>query len=362
MNKVVFILMALLLLALPLVPACDDDDDKTETASTITPTDESPSQPMLDKEFTLKLTHIAPEGTERYAIAEKFAELVKDYTRGRVEIEIYPNAMLYSAITEWDATVTGAADMYLNMCYFSIANVPWFSVLFLIGMWEDEEHADRFVRSPEVNALLDTDVQEKGLKHLGLLHSSIWGVQFNSKHEVKQWKDMGDLRNAQRPASPILHTDAYAGHTPVEVPQAEMFTALSTGVVDEIGVGVSLAHALKIWELGADHAFEVLIGPNALMLETNLDTWNELPVDIQDIITDEVMPELVQFSYDYMQVDYDRVTAALKAELDTWNRVTPEDNAEMWAWAQDHKSVIGIKDIAGQWLVDYIEDIRPSND
>jgi len=346
MKTIWILLLSALLLFLPLV-ACGGDNDNEKSEG---------------KTYKLKMTHIAPETEIRGILAKRFAELVNERTNGRVEIEIYPNAMLYSAATEWDATVAGAVDMFFNITFFHIGSIPKFSIFYLNGMYESEEHIDRVARDAQIYGILNADLEAKGLHLLCLPHNQFWGHLFNSKHETKTWKSMSDLRYGTRPGSPKLHTDVWSGHTMVEVPQEEMFTAFSSGMIDQISVTASLAVSMRLWELGAKHGFETGAGMQAMMMVINLDTWNDLPADIQSIISDEVCPEIMDLSYDMMIDSHEANVATLKEHFKTWNRETPEEAAEMWAWAQDHPVVKGMKQQAGQELVERIESLRPSMD
>jgi len=313
-----------------------------------------------ETEFTLRLTHITPPESPLGLIAQEFADLVDEYTDGRVEVEVYPSGILYRAGTQWEATVTGAVDLVLMSSYFALGELPYLSILYLLGMYEDYEHADLVTRSPELNARVAADLEAKGIHHLGMPNYTFLSAYVNTVKEITVRKDMAGLRLGLRTGSSILHTDDYAEVVIVEVAPAELLTSLSTGVIDIYTVNPSVAVSEMVWEYGAEHAWIGAGGCMNMMLSMNLDSWNDLPADIQDIITDEVMPEIMDLSYQLMVDEEDSAIETLSQHLQSVNFETVEDRATMWEWAQDHPVVIGMKTVAGSELVQLIEDLRPS--
>ena len=315
-----------------------------------------------ETEFTLRLTHITPPESPLGQIAQEFADLVNEETDGRVEVEVYPNGILYSAGTQWEATVTGAVDLVLMSSYFALGELSYLSILYLLGMYEDYEHVDLITRSPELNARVAADLEAKGIHHLGMPNYTFLSAYFNSVKEITVRKDMAGLRFGLRTGSPTLHTDDYAEVVTVEVAPAELLTSLSTGVIDIYTANPSVAVSQMVWEYGAEHAWIGAGGCMNMMLAMNLESWNDLPADIQGIITNEVMPEIMDLSYQIMVDEEDSAIETLSQQLQSVNFETEDDRVAMWEWAQDHPVVMGMKAQAGPEIVQLIEDLRPSLD
>ena len=354
MKKIAILLIALLLVTLPLLAACSSDDD-TDTQSSGTET-------TAKKEFTLKLAHSATEDSERGKMAQLFADLVKEKTNGRVEVKIYPNGMLYGVLTEWDALATGAIDVNIVSATFRLGQAPWSMITIQHEFWENIEHAHNWVVSPEANALWNDSTEPKGVHHLGMLDQTFYLYYFNSKREVKTYQSHDGLRFAARPGMSISYLQKYMGVVNVEVPQEEMFTALATGLVDSIAITPSLGVTSSVWDFGAKHVFKMPFGPACALLQMNLDKWNKLPADIQDIINNEVMPELVDFAYELMVEGEKADEATVRERVDTFNTATPEDRAALVEASIANDSMHqAVQKMAGPEIVELIESLKPSN-
>jgi C4-dicarboxylate-binding protein DctP len=312
-------------------------------------------------EFTLKLSHTAPVTDTLALQAQKFADLVEEYTGGRVKVDVYPNAMLFTSQTEWEAVATGAVDIVPRYSWYMTTTLPYMLVMALSDIWEGYEHALAFYTSPELTAKITSDLEPLGIHYLGSVPAYMTAVWANSVHEVTTPTDMEGLRRAKGPGTADVPMDVYAGIITVEVPREDMTTALQTGVANLQTTYVNTAVATKIWEV-TPHGFVVLSGPMAGTFVMNLDTWDSLPADIQEIITNQVMPDVVQYGYDLMVDSEAQNIATLQANMETLNFESAEDRAALWDTMKDSSVVQGLLNAIGPDVLNIIEATRPSGD
>ncbi|WP_134684292.1 DctP family TRAP transporter solute-binding subunit [Brevibacillus migulae] len=68
-------------------------------------------QEGLGERIIIKFSHVVAENTPKGLAAEKFAQLAYEKTDGRVEVQVYPNSILYSDHNEMDALMQNEIQM-----------------------------------------------------------------------------------------------------------------------------------------------------------------------------------------------------------------------------------------------------------
>ena len=85
----------------------------SSTATSATSTAESTAA-SSDEAVTLRLGHTQPTDHQVNITAERFAELVNEYSGGSVTVEVYPNSTFGSASEMNAAVQSGDLDLYVN--------------------------------------------------------------------------------------------------------------------------------------------------------------------------------------------------------------------------------------------------------
>ncbi len=137
------------------------------------------------------------------------------------------------------------------------------------------------------------------------------------------------------------------GGSPVSIPWPDAYTSLDKGVVD---AGMFASNQVVIYNLDevTDYIVPVYMVPTAMVAAINLDTWNSLPKDIQDLLMEEHMKTcgilndiFAGLVYEHLVTLADRgmeVISLPEAERDRWREaLTPyreSSLAEMGAFGQ----------------------------
>lgn len=101
-------------------------------------------------------------------------------------------------------------------------------------------------------------------------------------------KSLADLKGKKVNVITAFHRDVFKemGWIPVNVAIPELYEGLSRGVIDCIFMATAAVLPLKWNEVGKSHLY---FGDNTVIstpLAVNLDTWNRLPKDIQQVFMD----------------------------------------------------------------------------
>ncbi|MEG0440242.1 MAG: C4-dicarboxylate ABC transporter, partial [Solibacillus sp.] len=65
----------------------------------------------LDDQITINFSHVVAENTPKGLAADKFAQLVKEKSQGKINVQVYPNGILYNDENELAALKNGAIQM-----------------------------------------------------------------------------------------------------------------------------------------------------------------------------------------------------------------------------------------------------------
>ncbi|MFC1926447.1 TRAP transporter substrate-binding protein [Chloroflexota bacterium] len=355
MKKVAMFLTPLLVLSLLLgAVGCGGDEatPKPTAAPTAAPTATVPTMEPV----TWKLIHGYPETSLRGEIATKFEELMEEYTDGKIMVDVYHAGTLFSLSRSWEATVTGAVDVDLGVPYYAAQAVPWFTVFYMLGMWEGYDHMWNLITSDAFNAKMLADLEPNNVHPLGAVaNATLHGMA--TKVEVKTWRDLEGLKVPHRAGAPIIPDEIVKGYVIVEVTPGEELIAFQTGLVDVNNPAVETLVAMECWEW-ADYIYIEGGMADISIVNVNKDSWDAIPAYYQDIITDEVFPEVQLFSFNRMK-EKDATGVALLKENMNVNEATAADLAEKWAAMLELVETQGALTMFGAEVIQIVDDARP---
>jgi TRAP-type C4-dicarboxylate transport system substrate-binding protein len=175
-----------------------------------------------------------------------------------------------------------------------------------------------------------------------------------------------DLEGTKMGGVPTLHFYAEAaGATPVSANIADMYLNLQSGVMDsEIILGTS-AVGTKLYEVAPYWIVTKFFAPSSVhQITVNLDKWNELPPEIQDIFTElgreysARNAELAVQSYVAAQESWEAAGGEIielpRAELEKWAANIPGDYPKQQAKDANDKGLPGTEVVKA--YIEYAED------
>lgn len=281
-SRKCFLLAAfMLLLVVILTVSSGACSKKTETATTTT----TPVKPI-----TLVFTsHNSGTGFWRLNVIDPFFRELEKRTNGRVIIEEHWNGELVNLMDAYDALLKGSVDLAEYFPSMLAGRFPMDDIMPFTPF-------DTVVYRP------GRVVYELGQQFPQSLEpykdaKLLWREPGYSVGFVTTKKAVRDLAGSKgMKMAPVGEWSANIiealGWVPTSVPPEESTSALQTGVNDGTGISMYL-----LWEFGWGplvkymtvpiHCDEMLV--NCSM---NIDTWNKLPKDIQDIINDMLEPNV----------------------------------------------------------------------
>ncbi len=126
----------------------------------------APTAQAQQQTIVIKFSHVVAKEAPKGKAADRFAELVNQRLKGRVEVQVFHNSSLYKDREEIEALQLGAVQM---LAPSTAKLVPWFpqyQVFDLPYLFVDQDHAYRAMTDARVTAKLFPLL--KGRQMLGL--------------------------------------------------------------------------------------------------------------------------------------------------------------------------------------------------
>ena len=238
--------------------------------------------PAFAQGMTLKLAHGATADQAIGQAMQKFGQLVEQKSGGAAKVEVHLAGSLYNERTSLEAVVNGAID------FGGASNANWAAFTPTLMFMDlpyviNDEDAFRRVMHGAVGDEIRKRFEKDGFKLLMVLDNGGFRDIVNNKRQVRVPADLKGLK-FRTTASPVeIAMFRTWGAIPTAIDWAEVYNALSSGVVDGEFV-------MPTWLATAKH-YEVLkhatrnrsvIGIQTLAMRK--DRFDKLPPNIQTAI------------------------------------------------------------------------------
>ena len=234
------------------------------------------------KVITLKFAHQnPPKGRTTKKIIDAFIDQVRDVTKGKLKIVVYPAQSLIKSKEMVTGIENGIADMSWTPLGYFTGRFPLSTVTMLpfIALKDGEKN------SAALQELLDTvpAVQKefRSVKVL-LLHMSNGYHLATSKKPISNMADLKGMKIRIMGAYPIK-ASKLLGMSPLFMPMPAVYEAGEKGVLDGAALPWSAVTTFKLYEV-FPYWTDVDLWAANFMIFMNKDKWNSLPKDVQDAI------------------------------------------------------------------------------
>ena len=229
---------------------------------------------------TLTYSIFFPASHIQYKTAEKWAREVEKRANGRLKIRLFPGGTLTRADQVYDGVVNGISDIGMSCLAYTRGRFPLLEGIDLPLGYPDGLTASRIAMAMATKY----DPQELSDTHLLYMHGHGPGI-LASRRTVRTLQDLEDLKiRATGLSAKVVEA---LGGVPVAMSQPETYEALQKGVVDAT---LCPLETLKGWNQGEviDSVTDTsCIGyTTAMFVVINPVVWQELPDDLQTVMTD----------------------------------------------------------------------------
>ena len=194
-----------------------------------------------------KFSVTLPEKSHQGLGAARFAELVNQKTKGRIQVKVYYNAALGNDVQVTSSLQGGTIEFALPKTSTLTGMVKEFEILDFPFLFANEQEAEKVLDGAVGQKLLDK-LPAKGLVGLAYWENGFFNAT-NSKHPIQKWEDFQGLKFRAVQAKISQETVKALGANPVPLAVPELYTALETRTVDGQGTPSAVIAALKLNEV-----------------------------------------------------------------------------------------------------------------
>lgn len=220
--------------------------------------------------------------------AEKFADLVRKKTDGKINIKVYYGGQLFKGqqTSELQLMSLGAIDFAWGSTINWSPVIPQLNIFSLPFFVRNYERLDRLENSAVGDHLFDL-IEQKGVKPLAWAENGFRQVT-NSAHPIVTPHDLKGLK-IRVVGSPIF-IDIYRqlGADPVNMNWGDATTAFAQGVVDGQENPAGVLVPATIWEYHEYATFwNYLVDP--VIVGASMRVWQKFPPDIQKAVKEAAL-------------------------------------------------------------------------
>lgn len=255
--------------------------------------------------------------------AEKFAELVKEKTGGKIEVKVYPNEQLSGGNQGKGVEMlsSGAIDLsYHSNIIYSIMDEK-FGVISLPWLLPDYKTADEKLAGKGGEAINNL-LLEKGIVGLGFGENGFRQIT-NSKREIKSLADMAGLKIRIPGIKMYIALYKALGANPTAMNFSEVFTSLQQKAIDGQENPLDVIDSSKLYEV-QEYMSMWNYSYDAIILGINKAKFDSFSPEIQTAIR-EAATEACKYQ---VQLNRDKAEDQLQSFKDKGMKVyefTPED-------------------------------------
>jgi tripartite ATP-independent transporter DctP family solute receptor len=233
----------------------------------------------IGAEIMLRYAGDLPVGNHLTRGQDFFAERVKEISKGRIEIQVFPAGTLFTDKDYSKAVPSGAVDMAQTLMSRWSGIVPACNFTDIPLFFDNWSHAWRAYDS-EVGMVMRKGMEKAGVKVLFWMQDGTMSLA--SKRPVKTLQDFKGLR-IRVPSELGAHTIKALGGAPVFMGGGEVYLALQRGTVDAGMSSITSFVDRKYYEV-TKYITEPNFAFGLYACVINLNKWNSLSPDVQKII------------------------------------------------------------------------------
>lgn len=286
-----------------------------------------PAQTVASEDnYRLRLAGGVAESHASAQATEHWVKRVEELSDGRITINTIWAGSLLSALEVMPGVRDGRVQIGQSSTSWHPSELPLTYLATVPFLTYDGEAAAR-----AMNHLYATEEQFRAeYERQGLHLISFQPLDVVLLGGRDTWNGIDDLRGLQiRAAGDWEAALAAVGAQPVGVPYVEIYEAIQRRVIDGYGLNFEGIYDVQLHEVAPIMHDPGLGQITSMNLLINLDTWNSLPEDVQNIMEQAAQDMMDEVSAIYTEVNERQCEAMTSAgaRFISW----PEEETERWA-------------------------------
>ncbi|MFD1881204.1 TRAP transporter substrate-binding protein [Paracoccus pacificus] len=269
----------------------------------------------------LRLAENQPDTKPVTIAMKRFAELVKQYSNGEVEVQVFDGAQLGQEPETIEQAQAGIVD-FARVNSVVLANVsPSMGVFTLPYIFRDFDHKFA-VLDGEIGQQVLADLEDVGLKGFPFLEAGSRNFYTVKGKPVRSIDDLKGMKIRVQPAPIALRMIELLGAVPTPMNYGEVYSALQTGVIDGAENDYVSYQTSAHYEVAPNYTVDGHLSPPAVLV-MNKAKFDGLPPAQQEAIT-KAAQEAALYE---RQIMNEAMDTAKQAVIDAGAEIIEVDNA-----------------------------------
>ncbi len=232
-------------------------------------------------EYVLKFSHVVSPNTPKGKAADFFAKRVEELSKGRIDVQVYPNSQLYKDSAVLKALKLNSVQMACPSFSKFGKIVPQLALFDLPFLFRDLDHLHK-VQDSEVGQKLKDMVTAKGFVALDFWDNAFKQMTSSKKALINPEDAKGQKFRIM--SSKVLEEQFKAvGAIPQVMPFSEVYSALQQRVIDGQENTNSNIYTKKFYEV-QKYMSVTNHGYLGYLVVMSKKFWNSLPDDLKKVI------------------------------------------------------------------------------
>ena len=232
--------------------------------------------------------------------SEKFVQLCKEETQGRLDITSFPSGQLYSVRDAIAAVSQGSVEMAGVVALTLAPAAPDFGLDTLMMLFDSYEQQRKAWETEPGKAVIAKVEQKLGVKLLCRFPNGP-ACGFTSGKKVQKLDDFKGLKArlvspSEKPFWEALEASA------VSMGTEQVYSAFQQGMVNAIWTVPSAIKAYSWWDLVKYCTLPFTLYPDSFLV-VNAKWWASLSQDVKEIVLRKVVPRIEKDSTDFVMED-----------------------------------------------------------
>ena len=300
--------------------------------------------------IVIKLSHVVATDTSKGQGALQFKKLAEARTKGRVQVQIFPNSQLYKDKEELEALQLGAVQMLIpSLSKFGPLGVKEFEVFDLPFLFRSFTDVHKITDGPLGRRIL-ASLEPRGVKGL-----AFWDNGFKLMSANKPLLQPADVKGMKLriQSSKVLEAQMRTlGALPQVMAFSEVYQALQTGVIDGTEQTPTQSYSQRFHEVQKHYA-TTNHGYLGYAVVVNKPFWDKLPPDIRSTLEGAMRDTTTYVNQLTQQENIDDLKQIATSGKASVTQLTPQQR-EAWRQAM----LPTYKEVASRLPQPLLEDIR----
>lgn len=226
---------------------------------------------------TWRLAHIVPPDSPEGQVHQKFADLVREYSNGELDIQIFPAGQLGATPELLQQLGAGLIHIFpegVSVLHRYQENLTWTELPFL---FDDREHWQRFMQSDLVQGWFDKMRSQEGITFIGDPTGVVRGPYrvLVTTTPTMSLADVQGMKLRMFENELFVRVWQHLGAEAIVLPWTDVYESLRLGTIDAVTSPISLVEPMKFYE-PAKHIIRTDEYPQSLAYMTNQEAWENL--------------------------------------------------------------------------------------